>query len=126
MGRAGRIPWNVPEDLAWFRHITMNRTIVMGTRTRASLPTAGLPGREIAVMTRRDDVDIEEGGTIIRNRENFGELMRRRDQVWISGGPECIKTIVGWSYVPDVVLWTQIGGDYQCDTLFPEIGGLVN
>lgn len=45
VGRDGSLPWQAPEDLAWFRRQTMGSAVIVGGRTFASLPR--LPGREV-------------------------------------------------------------------------------
>jgi len=50
--RGARLPWRLPEDLAWFKRTTMGRPLVMGRRTFESIGRA-LPGRLNVVLTRR-------------------------------------------------------------------------
>ncbi|HYN76240.1 MAG TPA: dihydrofolate reductase [Lamprocystis sp. (in: g-proteobacteria)] len=51
IGRGNTLPWHLPADLAHFRRLTLDRTIVMGRRTWESLP-GPLPRRRILVLTR--------------------------------------------------------------------------
>ncbi len=55
IGRAGGIPWRLPEDMARFKELTMGHTVVMGRRTWESLPpkVRPLPGRRNVVVTRQ-------------------------------------------------------------------------
>ncbi len=41
IGRAGGIPWRLPEDLARFKELTIGHTVVMGRLTWESLPSDG-------------------------------------------------------------------------------------
>jgi dihydrofolate reductase len=54
IGRAGGIPWRLPEDQAHFRACTSGATVVMGRRTWDSLPVRfrPLPGRRNVVLSR--------------------------------------------------------------------------
>ena len=45
IGRQGDLPWRLPEDLKWFKKLTMGGILLMGRKTWESLP-GGLPGRE--------------------------------------------------------------------------------
>lgn len=69
----GKLPWHVPEELAWFSGITANRSIIMGRKTWDSLPKKPLPHRQNIVLTTRrirgvDCVSsIEEAMSISRN-----------------------------------------------------------
>lgn len=51
IGREGRLPWTLPNDLRRFRRLTMGNTILMGRRTWDSLGHA-LDGRENWILTR--------------------------------------------------------------------------
>lgn len=51
IGRDGRLPWRLPDDLRHFKQITMGRPMVMGRKTFDSLPGL-LDGRRHIVLTR--------------------------------------------------------------------------
>lgn len=51
IGRDGRLPWKLPDDLRHFKQITMGRPMIMGRRTFDSLPGL-LDGRRHIVITR--------------------------------------------------------------------------
>jgi len=57
IGRDGGIPWQLPEDQARFKRITLGHTVVMGRLTWESLPPKArpLPGRRNVVLTRQAD-----------------------------------------------------------------------
>jgi dihydrofolate reductase len=59
IGRAGGIPWDLPEDQARFKQITLGQAVVMGRRTWESLPAKvrPLPGRRNIVVTRSADYE---------------------------------------------------------------------
>lgn len=50
MGKAGRLPWHIPEDLQRFRSLTQGHILIMGRKTFESLPGV-LPEREHWVIT---------------------------------------------------------------------------
>ncbi len=58
--RGARLPWRLPEDLAYFKRTTMGRPLVMGRRTFDSIGRA-LPGRLNVVMTRRPGPALPPG-----------------------------------------------------------------
>jgi dihydrofolate reductase len=51
IGRDGRLPWRLPDDLRHFKQLTMGRPMVMGRKTFDSLPGL-LDGRRHIVLTR--------------------------------------------------------------------------
>ncbi|AUH69245.1 dihydrofolate reductase [Gordonia sp. PS3] len=70
IGRAGVIPWRVPEDMRRFKEITGGSTVIMGRKTWESLPTAvrPLPGRRNIVITRARDYRAD-GAEIVAGLE---------------------------------------------------------
>lgn len=52
IGKNNKIPWHVPEDLKFFKDITMNSILVMGRKTFDSLPNGPLRNRHHIVITR--------------------------------------------------------------------------
>lgn len=51
IGNANALPWHLPADLAHFKHLTLDKPILMGRRTWESLP-GPLPRRRHIVLTR--------------------------------------------------------------------------
>lgn len=51
IGRQGGLPWHLPDDLKFFRSVTMGKPLLMGRRTFESIGKA-LPGRRNIVLTR--------------------------------------------------------------------------
>jgi dihydrofolate reductase len=51
IGIEGKIPWNIPEDLAYFKQLTKDNIIIMGRKTFESLPIKPLPFRINIVIT---------------------------------------------------------------------------
>ncbi|MBP5857333.1 dihydrofolate reductase [Marivibrio halodurans] len=63
IGADGGLPWRLPEDLKYFKAVTMGKPIVMGRKTWDSLPRRPLPGRPNLVVTRQRDF-MAEGAEI--------------------------------------------------------------
>ena len=51
IGSNNALPWHLPEDLRYFRRVTMGKPIVMGRKTFESIGMP-LPGRTNIVITR--------------------------------------------------------------------------
>lgn len=51
IAKDGNIPWHLPDDLKFFKKITLNHNIVMGRNTWNSLPIRPLPTRNNIVLT---------------------------------------------------------------------------
>jgi dihydrofolate reductase len=85
IGRAGGIPWQLPEDQARFKELTMGHTVVMGRLTWESLPSKvrPLPGRRNVVVTRQADY-MADGATVVGS---LGEELTD-DEAWVIGGEQ--------------------------------------
>lgn len=70
IGRAGDMPWHLPEDLAHFKRSTLGDPVVMGRRTWESLPERfrPLPGRANIVVSR-DPAFTADGATVASSLE---------------------------------------------------------
>ncbi len=85
IGRAGGIPWRLPEDQARFKELTVGHTVVMGRLTWESLPSKvrPLPGRRNVVVTRQADY-MAEGATVMGSLDDA----LTDDETWVIGGGE--------------------------------------
>jgi len=54
IGRDGKLPWHISDDLKRFKRLTTGTIMIMGRRTFDSLPGV-LPGRRHIVLTRDRD-----------------------------------------------------------------------
>ena len=59
IGKDGKLPWHIPEDLKNFKKLTFNSIIVMGRKTWESLPIRPLSKRRNIVLSRKEVPDIE-------------------------------------------------------------------
>ena len=53
IGRAGAMPWHLPDDLKRFKALTLGKPVLMGRKTALAIGRT-LPGRENLVLTRAD------------------------------------------------------------------------
>lgn len=83
IGRDGGIPWRLPEDLARFKQLTMDHTVIMGRLTWESLPAGvrPLPGRKNVVVTRHADY-VADGAEVT-------DIVAAHDgEAWVIGGAQ--------------------------------------
>ena len=63
IGKEGKLPWHLPEDLKFFKQTTMGRPVIMGRHTWESIGRP-LPGRQNIVLTQ-DPAYKAEGATVV-------------------------------------------------------------
>lgn len=83
IGRAGGIPWRLPEDQAHFKQLTLGHTVVMGRLTWESLPESvrPLPGRANVVLTRQAGYHAA-GARVVSTLDD----VLAGEQAWVIGG----------------------------------------
>jgi dihydrofolate reductase len=115
IGRAGGLPWHLPEDLAFFKRTTSGHPIVMGRKTYESIGRP-LPKRRNIVLTR-DTAWSADGVEVITSPEDLSGLPRLEGRVFIIGGAEIYA-----AFMPalDDLLVSHVFEAYEGDTHFPE------
>lgn len=97
IGTPDRIPWHLPADLAWFRRITWNRTVLIGGRTWRAMGKRVLPNRTLLVLSRKEKVSCVslEGGSvrIIRTLEEALNYVQEKEEhiLMVAGGGEIYR-----------------------------------
>ncbi|MFO1428062.1 MAG: dihydrofolate reductase [Steroidobacteraceae bacterium] len=84
IGRAGGLPWRLPDDLRRFKALTMGKPVLMGRRTWESIGRS-LPGRANLVMTR-DPAFRAAGARVVGSLEEA--LAQAQDELMVIGGAE--------------------------------------
>ena len=59
IGKDGKLPWHISEDLKNFKRLTSGSTILMGRNTWESLPVRPLPERRNIVLSSKEVPDVE-------------------------------------------------------------------
>ncbi|PKI91888.1 dihydrofolate reductase [Actinomycetales bacterium SN12] len=118
IGAGGGMPWHVPEDLAHFKEVTSGAPVIMGRRTWDSLPERfrPLPGRENIVITRSQDWSAEGA----RRVAGIAEAVRGQERVWIIGGAEIFRQVIGDA---DRLEVTELDIEVDGDAYAPSVDG---
>ena len=116
--------WNLPEDFARFKRVTMGGLLVMGRRTYESLGGA-LPGRTSVVLTHNSDwTPTKTRGhdvLVASSVEEIGAILARHpdQRWWCIGGGEIYRAV--WEYTTDLDI-TDVKQAYDGTVTFPAIG----
>src|SRR5690625_2445204 len=62
IGRNNEVPWHLPQDVMYFKVVTLGKPVVMGRKTYDSIGRP-LPGRDNIVVTRQADWPSPPGVT---------------------------------------------------------------
>ena len=114
IGMNGGMPWHLPKDLARFKKITTNNTIVMGRKTWESIGRA-LPNRMNVVLSHKKDF-VAKGATVIHSLGEL-EMLNIVGKPFIIGGGTLYKQ--SFSQVNQLHI-TRIHTTINGDTFFPK------
>ena len=115
IGIENRLPWNLPEDLAHFKALTVGHPIVMGRKTFESLGRP-LPGRRNIVITR-NPLYPAGGCEIAVSIPAAIDLCAGDEEIFFIGGAELYKQVLP---LVDRMYLTEVQIEAQGDAWFPE------
>ena len=117
LGKDNQLLWRLPKDLKHFKDITEGHPVIMGRKTFDSIGKA-LPNRTNIVVSRRDNW-FQEGILIVSTLKEALKFAKKIDEdVFVIGGGEIYKQTMD---IADRLVITQVDGDFDADTFFPEI-----
>ncbi len=83
IGRNGQLPWHLPDDLRWFKRLTIGKRVLMGYNTALSIGRV-LPGRPNLVLSRRHDAPYIGQQTVRSLQEAIGD--DESEELMVIGG----------------------------------------
>jgi dihydrofolate reductase len=117
IGKAGGLPWHLPEDLKRFRALTMGSTVLMGRVTWDSLPepVRPLPGRRNLVLTRQ--AGWASAGAIRVGTVEAG-IEQAEGDLWVIGGSQVYDATLP---LADQVVMTELDSVFDGDAYAPKL-----
>lgn len=112
IAKEGNIPWKNKEDLEFFKIKTIGlggNCIVMGRKTKESLPVFPLKGRVNIVLTSNPQEKHE-----VSSINEIIELHEYCDDVFIIGGKSVYEEFIKLRLVDELYI-SKIPGDFSCD-----------
>lgn len=119
IGIEGHMPWHLPDDLRWFKQVTLGKPVLMGHATAISIGRS-LPGRLNLVLSRRKGAAPFDGQQRVSSLEEALEVCRdagAAELMVIGGGQvyaQCIER-ADRLYISHIK--TKVD---EADTWFPE------
>jgi len=127
IGTENKLPWDIPEDLKFFRTTTKGHILILGRKTFDSIGAKPLPHRFHIVISRNsapasptmDRVlfvkDVETAISAARNELRTGKW---GDEVYVAGGGEIYRQTLSYC---DLIYLTLIHKTFEGDAHFPEL-----
>lgn len=125
IGKDGKIPWYCPNDLKYFKSITLNGVVIMGRRTWESLPIKPLPNR-INIVVSKTIENIDENINKIPPyiaKDSFIDALKFASNynkpIFVIGGGILYTEAILHGGLEKVMI-TRIPKRYECDCFFPD------
>ena len=129
IGRNNELPWHLPDDLKYFKSVTMGKPIVMGRKTFDSIGRP-LPGRLNIVITRntgwqhsgvKTAASLQQAVAIAAeaNPQDQETLIQEApiQEVMVIGGEEIYRTAIE---LADRLYITRVQAEVEGDAFFPQ------
>lgn len=113
IGKDGKLPWHIPEDLKHFKTVTMGRPILMGRGVFEEIGFKPLPGRKNVVLSSRKWDNIIS----FDNIPAALEYLQYEEIVFLIGGGEIYRQLIDKC---DYMYITLIHDRFEGDVHFPE------
>lgn len=116
IGHKNSIPWHLPSEQRFFKHVTMGYPIIMGRKTFESIGRP-LPGRQNIIITSKQE-GLSIGCHFVPTLEQALSCCALHERIFIIGGAQLYKEAMDKA---DILLITLIEQDFEGDTFFPPI-----
>jgi dihydrofolate reductase len=131
IGKHGKLPWHIPEDLEHFRRLTWGHAVIMGRKTwELDLERRPLPHRQNWVVTHDPhreqnactDLDFSNPPRFVTSIEEAIAHAQDQEQIFIVGGASIYEQTLA---IADRWELTLIDGSIEGDVQFPDYQALV-
>jgi dihydrofolate reductase len=118
IGKEGKLPWCLPEDMRYFKNITWGMPVIMGRKSFDSLGKP-LPGRKNIVITRQPSWKAT-GTVVVKNLEDAVFVAQETDakEIMVIGGGEIFK--IAFERAHRIYI-TRVRAEVEGDAYFPVI-----
>lgn len=118
IGKDNWMPWDIPNDLGYFKAMTTGKTIIMGRKTFESFGQP-LPNRHHLILTRNEDYKIE-GCEVFNNVDDILDYIGKGtdEEVIVIGGAQIYELFLPTA---DRLYITYIDEAFEGDTYLSKI-----
>ncbi|MDO8425512.1 MAG: dihydrofolate reductase [bacterium] len=119
IGKDGKLPWRLPDDMAHFRELTTGHVVLMGRKTWESLPQQfrPLPGRTNVVVTNQQEYVVPPGVSIFHDTKTALTHFTSED-IYVIGGAMLYAQTIAFA---DRLEITHVDRTVDGDAFFPAI-----
>lgn len=125
IGKDGRLPWHISEDLRRFKQLTLGHAVLMGRKTFESIVARldkPLPERRNLVLTSRESFSDFHDVEVYPSINDALNAAANESMLFIIGGESVYRETLP---LADRLELTIVNGDYEGDAFFPEYQTLL-
>lgn len=116
IGRDNRLPWRIPEDIAWYQSQTDGQLMLMGRKTFEGIRRRPEGSRYIVLSETVSAYEPEQGEVTVLKSVNQIHNLPLEGEGWICGGGLIYEAMLPFA---DELVLTQVKGRFEGDTYFP-------
>jgi len=117
IGRNGKLPWDISEDMEHFHRTTAGQTVVLGRVCYQTWPRVSLDGRQPVVITSNPTL-IDSGAKVAASvDEALAIAQSLPGEIMICGGQRIYEETLDRA---DRIILTLVHAEIPGDTYFPE------
>ena len=117
IGRAGRLPFDIPEDKQWFHDQTAHQTVVLGRICYETWPKVLADGRQPVVITRNRALATDRVRVAADVPAALAIAQTLPGAIMVCGGQRIYEETLP---LADRLLLTLVHAQIEGDTWFPE------
>lgn len=129
IGKNNQLPWHLPQDLKYFKSITLGKPVIMGRKTYESIGRP-LPGRVNIVVTRDQSWQADSSVIVVNGLESAIVAARKAildsattiSEAMIIGGAEIYRESLQWV---DKIYLTEVDLEPEGDAFFSSLDGRI-
>jgi dihydrofolate reductase len=118
IGKEGKLPWHISEDLRRFKKLTIGCAVLMGRATWDSIGKP-LPGRRNVVLSSKSLPGVET----YRSVKEALDALKGEERVFVIGGGRVYAQLID---LADELYLTIVDREVDADTFFPPYEHLLS
>ena len=125
IGKGGKLPWRLPDDLKHFHDLTIGCPVIMGRKTYESIPEQyrPLPDRLNIVLTHRyreipGSMVVHSLEEAIQRINNEELTMKNDEEIFVIGGAEIYRQALP---LAQRMYLTRVHATIDGDAIFPDV-----
>ena len=116
LGMDGHLIWKIPDDLKFYREMTLGKFIIMGRKTFETMPYGALDGRKPIILSSKNLDDYFDVSCFNNVEQLLNFVSMTPEEFMVVGGAKVYEELL--PYVKTMYL-TEIMKNHRADAYFP-------